>query len=318
MRYVWKSLLVLTLTTAVTPCGCRPSTVPETTKSPKSSDSSRVERRKTDWQEAGLIGAVKSVRTENAEYADRYGTWVEGRRETFEEVSYNLSGNKVEHDLYANGLLAWKYLYTYNANRNEIEVTGYTADGSLDEKIVHLYDTGGHRIRMTRYDADGKLRDKRISVFDTEGNEIQATEYDADGGVGANGKDVYKYDAKGHRIRCDQYDADGKSVGKKIYTYDGKGNNLKVVLYDAKGHLQDQQAYSYDSRGNQDEYCWTNADGSLVLKESYSYEYDTTGNWTKKVTSEWVTKFGESFFEPNKATFRRIVYYKREAKPGGL
>jgi hypothetical protein len=52
----------------------------------------------------------------------------------------------------------------------------------------------------------------------------------------------------------------------------------------------------------------SNGDGSLSFRFRYEYEFDERGNWTKKVTLQWVTRFGEKQFVPIQATHRTLVY----------
>jgi hypothetical protein len=69
---------------------------------------------------------------------------------------------------------------------------------------------------------------------------------------------------------------------------------------------------TYDEKGNKTEEDFYNPD--LRRKETYAYEGDSTGNWIRRTTSTWVTKFGKSYFEPSLVTYRTITYYGEGAK----
>lgn len=69
---------------------------------------------------------------------------------------------------------------------------------------------------------------------------------------------------------------------------------LAVILRDLK-------------RGSQTEMAEYDANDNLVNKESYVREFDSHGNWTKTVKSEWDKSAGK--FRPVEVTHRSITYY---------
>jgi hypothetical protein len=97
---------------------------------------------------------------------------------------------------------------------------------------------------------------------------------------------------------------------KWIDAYNEKGNEIEDSWYNADGSLKIKSVFTYDDNGNETMESDYDADGSLKTKSVYTYEYDPKGNWTKKMESEEVTKFGETYLEPQSVTIRTITYYE--------
>ena len=65
-----------------------------------------------------------------------------------------------------------------------------------------------------------------------------------------------------------------------------------------------------DDKGNKiEETEFQTLDGPVKDKYSYAYEFDAKGNWTKRVTSKWVTKDGKSSFVAEYILYRTLTYY---------
>jgi hypothetical protein len=152
-----------------------------------------------------------------------------------------------------------------------------------------------------------KLTDKETYIYDDKGNLTEWASYNADRSVDLKG--IYTYDDKGNKTEWALYNADGSLNKKDIFTYDDKGNETEWTWYNADGSLFRKVINTYDARGNNTEMASYNADGSLSGKEIYTYEYDKFGNWTKKITSAEVSKFGKVYLEPQEVTIRTITYY---------
>ncbi len=100
-----------------------------------------------------------------------------------------------------------------------------------------------------------------------------------------------------------------KLLNKTISIYDAKGNDTEWASYYPDGSLFSKEIYTYDDKGNMTERASYKADGSLAWKDIYTYEYDKFGNWTKKIISAEVSKFGKVYLELQGVTIRTITYY---------
>jgi hypothetical protein len=96
---------------------------------------------KTDLQEKGLIGPVQTVRTEEAQFSQRSGQWIEGPHGQPASTTYDRQGNRTE-DWYAA-----KILHTYDTQGNRLETTFHGPDGALLGKTRYIYDDKGFLAR---------------------------------------------------------------------------------------------------------------------------------------------------------------------------
>jgi hypothetical protein len=245
---------------------------------------------KIDKEKYHLLGSVQKVVTETAKLADKFGKWSEEKRMPSEIATFDEKGNLIEEDSYdVDGTVKSKAVYTYDTKENKAEEVSYKPrwrffDGPVDSKDVYAYDEKGNLIEESSYNPDGTLKSKTI----------------------------YTRDAKGNLIEEAFYNPNGTLKSKLINTYDAKGNRTEETVYNSDGTLRTKTVSTYDENGNKNEEDFYNPD--LRKKETYTYESDSFGNWTKRTTSTWVTKFGKSYFEPSLVTYRTITYYGGEAK----
>jgi len=256
----------------------------------------------------GLQGKVHTLEEETWGLTLKFGEYVKNDLIDKTTSIYDAKGNNTEWAWYNADRSIWeKKIYTYDAKGKMTEAASYNADGSLKDKDIYTYDDKGNKTELASYNADGSLKDKHIFTYDANGNMTERASYNADGSL--KDKDIYTYDDKGNKTEWAWYNADGSLEGKRIYTYDSKGNKTEEDYYNADGSLEDKYIYTYDAKGNETEEAYYKADGSLHYKVSFIYEYDKFGNWTKKIISEEVSKFGKVYLEPRKVAIRTITYY---------
>jgi len=233
----------------------------------------------------GLQGKVHTLEEETWGLTLKFGEYVKNNLINKETSTYDDKGKimkKTVHAAYIAGILVdFKLIYIYDDKGNNTEIASYNADGSLSKKSIYTYDDKGNNTEIASYNADGSLFMKVINTYDDKGNKTEAASYNAGGSL----------------------------FMKVINTYDDKGNNTEMASYNADGSLAWEYIYTYDDKGNNTEMASYNADGSLSRKEIYTYEYDKFGNWTKKITSAEVSKFGKVYLEPQEVTIRTITYY---------
>ncbi|MCK9414889.1 MAG: hypothetical protein M0Q53_21525 [Prolixibacteraceae bacterium] len=83
---------------------------------------------------------------------------------------------------------------------------------------------------------------------------------------------------KGNRIRSNDFDFQIK--------YDDQGNRIEVNEYNSDGSIYGRCTYKYNEKGNRIEENEYDTDDSLSSKYTYKYEYDTYGNWVKRIAFE--------------------------------
>ena len=92
--------------------------------------------------------------------------------------------------------------------------------------------------------------------------------------------------------------------------YKIKGNRKEEFVYSSDGSLNQKYAYTLDDKGNEVEMLiYDTNKNSVESKETYRYiEFDSKGNWTKRVTSEGEKESNFSL-KPSKVTYRKITYF---------
>lgn len=277
--------------------------------------SSAVAQEKTDREKANLLGPVRSVRSETIEYKDatlkqRVGTGESG------SVTYDERGNEIERNTsLIQGSFVSREVRTYDATGKLIGSVSSTDDGA-HERRVYSYE-GGKLIRMINYDADGKVDSEQFNSYGKDGRLLEEKYGD---GKSAFGKTVFKYDQIGNLSEAAFYLPNGtKSIAvmgacvgthRVTYTYNDKRKPIKIAHYDPDGEVKWGWEYSYDSKGM----LTTEVVQYLSSRQTnaYVYEYDSRGNWIKKITTiDFGFKSAPHIAPRNTAsvTSREITYY---------
>ncbi|MGA9994631.1 MAG: hypothetical protein WBP93_04405 [Pyrinomonadaceae bacterium] len=237
-----------------------------------------AQKQKSDREDAGLKGKVKTLATEVAYISNQSGTWVEGKRQPSATESYDINGNLTKRDS-----------YDYMGNPFQSSVYSYI-DG---DRVVSTHNT------HIQHDYDPPP-----SVSATpRPNQVSSTSNPQ-----YTGKLKYKYDDKGNRTEIAWYRNDGSLAVRDVSVFNPKGNRVEMTSYEANGSMRRKATYIYDAQGNITETLY-HSSRPLDERYSYTYEFDAKGNWIKRKTFKWVTKNGRSYFEPYEVTYRTIAYY---------
>jgi hypothetical protein len=243
------------------------------TPSPLPQDETADAKLKTDAEDEGLKGKVKTVFVERQ---DLSGTWTVQRRRPSQIVSYNERGNVTK-----------KADYDYRGNLFQIRTYGYI-DGeraSNDKTIQNEYDPPAMVIAAPAGESKTKY-DPRYSF-----------------------KYKYKYDGQGRLVEEAWHGNSGKLWLRYVYNYKG-ANERETLVYSQNGSLNQKYAATLDARGNMiEESSFNTKTGAVNNKYAYTYEFDPHGNWIKQTTSKWGTKDGKTQFLPYSITYRTITYY---------
>jgi hypothetical protein len=203
---------------------------------------------KNDWEKEGLKGKVKMVKEIISIESERMGEW---EKDT-DKITYQI----------------------FNEKGNEIEENEYKLDGSLYNRAICKYDVKDNRIEMDFYNSENCFLEKFTYNYDDKGNMIEKNGYSFDDSLWS--KIIYKYDLNGNNIE------ESNSKYKYIYKYDDKGN--KTEYYNClDSSFFTKTIYKYDEKGNYIEEIIYNLDGSIYSKYTFKYEYDSYGNWLKKI-----------------------------------
>lgn len=240
---------------------------------------SNVKEDYTDWKQRNLQGTVKSLIETTSVAVERFG-----------EVVPEKQIGQVQRNFDKDGMLI--------------------LDGNKSRKIVR--DESGKIINLITY-ANDTIEEQRTFEYE-DGKLVRESNSDIHGVFGF----MYRYDGE-FICEIDVY-RDGKFLTK---TKMEKGNNGRFVFktYDSEGELEEHgesilkndilqketrynkdgefiHEFEFDKYGN---WLSTKKFDKSVYAEKWVYEYDSQGNWTKRVYY--------SFDKPDEITIREIEYY---------
>ncbi len=264
---------------------------------------------------------------------DSYSSAVDKTLSTPQKNAYKLDdkGNVIEYVNYQpDGTLGSRFLYKYDAKGNKTEETFYAWNGTRTGKLLSTYDEAGHFLSQTSYNEDDSISWKTAVTYNTKGNKIEWLQSIA--GV-LRYRVTYNYDDRNRVIEQETFEYNkppnmrtthAPESGKIIYTYNDAKRAKEVETYNEDGSLKSKMIYLMDERGNEVGWRIFNADGSpkdtavhwydnarllrtLSGIETANIEYDSKGNWIKKVRLIKAADAAEP--EPYSAEYRDITYY---------
>lgn len=265
---------------------------------------------KSDREKANLLGPVRSVRLETVDYRDAALKVSLGTRER-EFVTYDQKGNEIERVTNLLDLVG-KEVRTYDSNGKLIEIAVFNSEG-LHERQVHAY-KNGKLLQIISYDANGKVILTEVNSYDKDGRLLE-TNYVSE--KKSFGKTLYKHDDKGNLLEVAYFQGGAKSIAlvgpcrgahRITYSYDEQRQPTKIVHFEPDGKVKETFQYSYDNKGLVTAHYLEYYEAKQTF--AYSYEFDSHGNWTRKLTTKDLGN--KDFPDASKAvsvTSREISYY---------
>ena len=245
-----------------------------------------------------LIGSVRSVEAEFAEFEVTDGSAKEIRHQPAGYELYDFEGKLIEEISPYRLMMddSYKDIYFYDEQGKLYQREEYDENETLNGKTIFEQYSNGNRIEKNYYfDNYEILKLGSHTIYDSEDNHIETSHYDVKGNV--DPKHIYKASSKPTR----------KVEENTIANNDGY--IIESLHYDEEGKLHHKTVSSYDSNGNQKEFFGYELDGTLYQKTKYDYEFDSVGNWTKRLQFWWVIGWGEFRLIPWTITYRKIDYY---------
>jgi hypothetical protein len=239
------------------------------------------------------------------------------------ESYFNKSGTLVRRsafNLKAN--LQSSVLFKYDKNNNNIECITYNSNGSLASKKVNKFDSENKLIEGYEFDDRKKIIGKTTRndsagyqvftcyewisrelvktlerVFDKNGNNV-ANYYFSDRAL--ESKEIRRYDTNRNLLETIQHYPLTREQIVTRFKYDEQNNKVEDIVL--KNNLVTSKTMSkYDARNNLTETFSYGVQGTLKGHHKYLYEFDTEGNWTKRINI-----FND---RPTSVSIRQIEYY---------
>jgi len=226
-----------------------------------------------------LKGKVRHIRTTNYYAVERFGKFEKGElTDELEEPClydnyFSLSGLMDSTVAYnRQKQLLYKSFNTFE-NDKIIAQKNYNGDGSLASSYDFSYnEKTGEQEEVRRYDAkEGRRWRYVVRRSPNDPSVIEKIIYDENGDVNYRCK-VKEYKKNGTLVKEIVYNSDGDVERVAEYNNDGK------ILIDSAVIQESVSRWVYNKKGDV-EYMESARRGDY----HYSYEYDSKGNWIKKI-----------------------------------
>ncbi len=266
---------------------------------------------KTDREEAGLLGDVKTVITTEVllvetDHYDAAGRLLRRIEETSERKdmlgaliyisTYDAEGKRVSESVQdGQGAIVKQTVYGYDQRENRITEVSAWASGAFENASFYEYDDKGHRIKGLHFNAPN-LINRNTFHYDAQGRVIREM-YSRN----------YTYKRHSERpVRFQGFD-DGYEV---TIRYDGRGLITEKLISDLKRVRQSRSEFEYDHKGSQVEERIYDAKNVMTERKRYDYEYDPQGNWISETLEWWELKKPRPQLKRTQTRERRITYFK--------
>ena len=226
---------------------------------------------KTDRDEDGLRGNVRSVLSEIALLTDENGRVVEGQRFGAHVTRYDERGNRTEAVHYMDRLIDRRDIHSRDAQGNHITRT-------YQSKFPKPGDPGPPKPGQDPLPTTLTCSVKR----DIDGNTIEET--------------------------C--YAEDGKPSSRTVYTFDSQKKTREVSEYGHDSTLDSKCTEEYGADGqvtSTDCHYFSNPLAEEV-RQTFTYEFDSHGNWVKRFGSGWQKSKGRTLSLGKDVVYRTISY----------
>lgn len=181
----------------------------------------------------------------------------------------------------------------YDASGRLTERVFYKKDQGIWSRIVYEYDSTGARTDIVyRTLAQGIGSDK--AQRSTEFTRLRRT---------------FKYDSSGNRTEEADYTNEGSLSQRTVYEYDANGFVKEMIEYGPAGSLRTRYTNKYDEKGRIVEQHCDDSPGATARAQSYAYEFDSTGNWIKRIAATTYPEAkGKRVNEAKEIIYRDITY----------
>jgi len=267
---------------------------------------------KTDRDIAGHLGPVETVVTDDSMFIYTHSYDPEGhlieqtgiiKRVGMPHITrytYDETGRRIQEVVprIVNGkevnLIYRQAVYTYDEKGHWLAYVSALANGTFDRATFYFYDLKGNLASEVNY-IGHELVSRTTYEHDTIGNVTREAHYlnvDIHSGefkkrpLGLFYEKKNSYDSKGRRTESSEYEPDGKLAHREISKYDARGNIVERTDYDVNGQVLD--------------------------KVETSYEYDSMGNWLKRINRTAINPLngeGKPTFPKQWVTERTISYH---------
>lgn len=156
----------------------------------------------------------------------------------------------------------------------------------------------------TDYNRWGVVSGGKASIVEPDGSRLEVSR----GGEHPVYKVAKRYDPAGKLVESTTYRSETRIIARSEYRYDSAQRLIEVMTFQPRDILCNRRAYSYSGNlviGTQ----VYDGSGALTNDVRFEYEFDSRGNWVKKVSSLVSIPEGRLDLIPVAVTYRTITYH---------
>ena len=255
---------------------------------------------------------------------------------SYKKINYNAAHKITIEEMYKESILSERIDYTYDDNNRLVKKEKFDGEGKIKEWMQYTYGKNNLVQDEDWYKADGALNCKYIHVYDnaqrlTEkqkywgGGSLAQKEYYYYEDAGSNLKEIAseKYKNKessfDYRFVYNDYNSFGDYGQKEQYNEDGELIAVTLNVYNDLGHLigydiVTSKIMNAPTATPTEDDAETETDNSPITiaehaGQAYEYGYDSSNNWTQKVTYK-ISGNDDSYKKDRQFYYERIIKYK--------
>ena len=277
-----------------------------------SSAENKKDKKKLSYEKYELNCPVKSIDVRTYEASSKFGEVIKGEPTYGNYLAeFDKAGNLLMRtEYFSDGDMYLVRKFKYDEQNNQIEEISYSREGEQTSLLQCEYNDAGQLIKYIRYDEDGNVDFFGESEYEDEYLvKSRSVRYDEDGATDEeewvfnrdgkmllesslymNGKleNVYKFSKFEENCVVEgvKYDADGVKLSEFYEESDGHG----IKLIKSHDFIDDSESEYRVKRNDRGHMVYIYNSKAEHKETYYEYEYDSKGNWTKKVKFEGVMK----------------------------
>jgi len=185
-----------------------------------------------------------------------------------------------ELDIFGDKIIR-KHLYSYNAEGYAAEQSIIAGRGSMIKDVKYYYQFNEHRKLIRQKTISSDHPDTLITIYVYQGNyKVSESKLCKD----TQETLPYRcFDSAGRVTKQWEYNLRGKLLGYYEMKYDSTGNLIEQKVFDAHGKNYMIYSWKYLPAGYPERYEIREPGSNNFEAWTYRYEYDTSGNWVKRI-----------------------------------
>lgn len=203
---------------------------------------------RTDREKHGLIGPVKSVRVETAQFEGQ-GEQLTEKPSFSHTITFNQDGWLIAQVNRNPDGSAWRTANDYSDSGNLLATRSFDPSDALSGEVRYIYDDEGKLVAEQHTTQNGNVTTPTTYAYDCSGGKVKIQELDFTGEVnmmiGIEGTSTSISAGEAKRLES-RYDNRGEAVEVKVFNTDGALFSRVEITRDARGNPLEETQYVGD------------------------------------------------------------------------